>query len=289
MGISARRFTPVCDGLGDDRHSVFTGILLQVLRERADTVREDHAFTFRQLAAQVESRVANAGVNQIPDWGALGVGDGDFVFRPTVPVQTPREQLDDLKGRLRAENTRNVLFFENFEGNVDRWRETGDCDSCIFKDGVLRVDRFPSEIRIPNSVLYKDFSYEVKVASQTARTDWRVALRFGSSPEDDFYFFIVSRRYGALLSFYKLTKKTKADGLVDLIPATEIHGSKFKPSSELNCMRVVAEGPQLSLYFNDELLDTFVDSKTLTGRLSFVALTGEHLVFDDIKVTKSGK
>ena len=92
LGMSAGRYTPVADGLGEQRHSVFTSALLKVLRERADSPREDHVFTFRQAASQIESRVANAiQSRQIPDWGRLGPGDGDFLFRPTVKRMTPRE------------------------------------------------------------------------------------------------------------------------------------------------------------------------------------------------------
>ncbi|MCA9128932.1 MAG: CHAT domain-containing protein [Planctomycetales bacterium] len=95
-GISAGRFTPVADGLGQDRHSIFSSSLLQVLRERANSLRPDHTFTFRQLAAQVETRVANAlGSRQIPQWGQLAAGDGDFVFRPTVIRVTPRERAQE--------------------------------------------------------------------------------------------------------------------------------------------------------------------------------------------------
>jgi len=93
MGMSAGRFTPVADGKGADRHSVFTSALLETLLERANSPRRDHTFTFRQLAAQVETRVANAiGSRQIPDWGRLGTGDGDFIFRPTLYRETPREK-----------------------------------------------------------------------------------------------------------------------------------------------------------------------------------------------------
>ena len=92
-GMSAGRFTPVADGLGEERHSVFTSALLKVLRERANSLRADHAFTFRQLAAEVESRVASAlRSRQIPDWGRLGPGDGDFVFLEKVRRLTPREE-----------------------------------------------------------------------------------------------------------------------------------------------------------------------------------------------------
>ncbi|WP_165230149.1 caspase family protein [Aquisphaera insulae] len=92
-GMSAGRYTPVADGLGAERHSVFTTALLKVLRERADSDRSDHAFTFRQVAARVEGQVANAlNSRQIPDWGQLGPGDGDFVFRETAQRLTPGER-----------------------------------------------------------------------------------------------------------------------------------------------------------------------------------------------------
>jgi WD40 repeat protein/Tfp pilus assembly protein PilF len=91
-GMSAGRFTPVADGAGDAAHSIFTAKMLEVLAEQADSPRADHAFTFRQLASQVESRVAFAlRSRQIPDWGRLGPGDGDFVFHPAVLRPTPRE------------------------------------------------------------------------------------------------------------------------------------------------------------------------------------------------------
>jgi WD40 repeat protein len=92
LGISAGRLTVVADGLGENRHSVFTSSLLEVMKERANSPRPDHAFTFRALAQQVEQRVASAlGSRQIPDWGRLGDGDGDFIFRESQRRDTPRE------------------------------------------------------------------------------------------------------------------------------------------------------------------------------------------------------
>lgn len=86
LGMSAGRITPVADGTGKGRHSRFTAPLLAELRDRADSRRHaDYIFTFRQLAARIEARVANApGSQQIPDYGRLAPGDGDFLFRPTV-------------------------------------------------------------------------------------------------------------------------------------------------------------------------------------------------------------
>lgn len=89
-GMSAGRFTPVSDGSAQKQHSVFTAAILQELRDRADSPRPDRAFTFRQLATRVETRVFNAlGSRQIPNWGRLAEGDGDFIFRPTLWRPTP--------------------------------------------------------------------------------------------------------------------------------------------------------------------------------------------------------
>ena len=82
VGISAGRLQDVADGNAIDGHSPFTRALLRVLRERANSIRDDHAFTFRQLASQVEGQVAfEGGSIQVPDWGRLAAGNGDFVFK----------------------------------------------------------------------------------------------------------------------------------------------------------------------------------------------------------------
>ena len=90
FGMSAGRNTPVADGSEQFRHSPFTGALLQVMRERADSPEPDHAFNFRQLAAMVEKNV-KSGTGQVPNWGRLEQGEGDFVFRPEFRRKTPSE------------------------------------------------------------------------------------------------------------------------------------------------------------------------------------------------------
>jgi hypothetical protein len=84
VGLTASRLTPAIDGLGEGRHSVFTAALLDVLRRRAGSTRADRAFTFSQLAVEVESIVGNrVGARQVPDWGAIDESPGEFVFLPT--------------------------------------------------------------------------------------------------------------------------------------------------------------------------------------------------------------
>jgi WD40 repeat protein len=93
---------PVADGTGRDRHSFFTRELLQAMRERAalgrGSDREDHVFTFTELASVVRSRVATAVLRlnplleQIPMTGRVEAGQGDFVFRQSVDVDVPWEQ-----------------------------------------------------------------------------------------------------------------------------------------------------------------------------------------------------
>lgn len=94
VGMSAGRLRSVPDAWRPGApNSPFTTVFLKVLRERADSVRRDHAFTFRQAAARIEAEVANNyGSSQIPNWGLVDRGDGDFLFRPVVDTMTPTEQ-----------------------------------------------------------------------------------------------------------------------------------------------------------------------------------------------------
>lgn len=116
-GLSAGRAAPVADGAGEERHSVFTSALLQVMRERADSLRPDHVFTFSQLAVQVTERVGNAS-RQVPDWGFLTEDAGEFLFRPVKRRPTPREISAE---RARTSHQRLIrLYVEN------GWREYED-------------------------------------------------------------------------------------------------------------------------------------------------------------------
>jgi WD40 repeat protein len=91
--LTAGDYTPVAAGnTKGDRRSLFTSKLLEVMRERADTLRSDGAFTFNTLAALVQDRVANALESaQVPIWGRLGEGAGEVVFRPVRWRLTTRE------------------------------------------------------------------------------------------------------------------------------------------------------------------------------------------------------
>jgi WD40 repeat protein len=85
FGISAGRDTPVADGDGERRHSIFTAALLGEMHDRADSPRRDAIFTLRDLAPRVRNRVqTNPKSRQDPEWGRLRPGGQDFWFRPSV-------------------------------------------------------------------------------------------------------------------------------------------------------------------------------------------------------------
>jgi WD40 repeat protein len=91
---------PVADGTERDRHSLFTNALLQAMRERANSPRENHAFTFTELTAVVRPRVAaevlrrNTLSDQIPMAGRLEPGEGDFLFQQSRDVEVPWERAE---------------------------------------------------------------------------------------------------------------------------------------------------------------------------------------------------
>jgi len=93
--LFAGRDTPVADGLGESAHSIFTAALLRVLRQRADSTRENQSFSFRELAARVEAQVRNnPSASQVPGYRRLARGNGDLVFVPIGLVTTQQSMIE---------------------------------------------------------------------------------------------------------------------------------------------------------------------------------------------------
>lgn len=152
FGMSAGRSTPVVDGNEKDQHSVFTLALLQELRDRADSNRhQDYQFTFRQLAARIEARVANAPSSiQIPDWGRLGEGDGDFVFRPTY-----RRLPESVQRKIKAHNQLVRLH----ESNGFRLMDSGDLPGALlwFAEAIkLDADTASTDSELPHVIEWEE-------------------------------------------------------------------------------------------------------------------------------------
>jgi WD40 repeat protein len=104
VGLSAARASAFAfDGSNDADFSPFTKHLLDVLRERANSQQEDHTFNFDRLADEVRTRVSKESSGaQVPKWGFLGPGQGEFVFRESLPRPTPLEQERMQKMQLRS-------------------------------------------------------------------------------------------------------------------------------------------------------------------------------------------
>jgi WD40 repeat protein/uncharacterized caspase-like protein/tetratricopeptide (TPR) repeat protein len=105
---------PVTDGSGRDHHSLFTKALLEAMRDRANSPRAEHVFTFSELASMVRQLVAAAVlrrdtlVAQIPMAGRIDPGEGDFLFHQTVNREAPWERAARDERRAVAENLANL-------------------------------------------------------------------------------------------------------------------------------------------------------------------------------------
>lgn len=103
--LAAGDFQGVNSQFGQRSHSIFMSALLQQLRDRCDSRREDQAFGIRRLAANVQAAVeANAAAKgQRVESGALGSFSGEFIFRPSRTVITPAriQQLTEYAASLR--------------------------------------------------------------------------------------------------------------------------------------------------------------------------------------------
>ena len=112
VGLTAGKYQVPDEGQAG-AHSPFTAALLKHLRERTDSLQDNHEFTFEKLASLVEEEVtAELCGKVIPQWGLVDGGQGGkFVFVPSQPdVKTPSEQRhrDTIKRLLdEADDLRN--------------------------------------------------------------------------------------------------------------------------------------------------------------------------------------
>ena len=94
QGMSAAQSTQKAwEARDGSSHSIFTGVLIEVLKERADSRETQfHTFTFSSLGAQVRDRVVSKlGPSQTPKVGYLALGEGDILFRESIRRLTPSE------------------------------------------------------------------------------------------------------------------------------------------------------------------------------------------------------
>jgi WD40 repeat protein len=140
---------PVADGEGKDRHSFFTRELLRAIRERADSAREGHVFTFTELAAQVRPRVAaellkrEAFADQIPMAGRVEPGEGDFLFRQSIDVEVPWERAESRRIASLSDAGRNFNLDQSLILAVEALKvantveaRTSLCNSLLYRSEI---------------------------------------------------------------------------------------------------------------------------------------------------------
>ena len=186
LGMSAGRETPVVGGTEDEQLSVFTAALITVLLQRASSERSDYAFTFRQMAAQVEAMVGHAATSdQIPAWGRLAPGDGDFVFRPTIVRTTPPEQAKRMEEMLkdwmeRQARQRNEI--EKITAKSERLQQTmGALRSLEQQIAVVRELDAPIPIELDTALQEKrstiaDLAESLSVSLRSFQTEFKDAV-----------------------------------------------------------------------------------------------------------------
>jgi WD40 repeat protein/tetratricopeptide (TPR) repeat protein len=135
-GVTAGKNTVVAAGGGKDL-SLFPSKLIEVLDEQGDSLRpSDHVFSFAKLVGLVREKVASAtDSSQIPDFGPLGPGRGDFLFCPTVWRETP----GDVRKRNQADARERLIRLYVTGGNqqLDGRDPTG---SLPYFAEALRID-----------------------------------------------------------------------------------------------------------------------------------------------------
>lgn len=129
--------------------------------------------------------------------------------------------------------------------------------------------------------VYSDFSLEVDARFVDGPSVWSYGLIFRQEAGDNFYVFYVSSGGN-----YVLFKHMEDDRWVRLYGWNG--SSHIETGYGINHLKVICQGPEISLYVNDHRLSTVTDSSLNSGALGVIAGTHEkprvHIAFDNLKV-----
>lgn len=190
-------------------------------------------------------------------------------FEPTVtPTITPDPTavFEDVQNRLAVAQKWPVVFSDNFDSNVNQWplREASFVPArAAIQGGVYRWTAHPDS----SSFLWEPPGQRIKSADVYVSLDARRL----AGPTDEGYglVFRESSRHNSFYAFrindagrYQFMVLVPGSLVWDLIEWTP--ASAIRPG-EWNKLAVLAEGPQISLFINDQYIRTVVDEDLSSG------------------------
>jgi hypothetical protein len=180
-----------------------------------------------------------------------------------------------------------TLFEDNFSNLTSGWERIQDSDgSTDYADGKYKivVNTSDTDVWANPGKNYDNVVVQVTAAkvSGTDDNDYGVICRYLNA--DNFYFFVISSD-----GYYGIGKVK--DGSHLLVNREEMHPSEaIRNGDGTNLIQAVCDGSTLSLYVNNQLLDTQTDEEFKTGDVGLIAGTfgvaGVEVAFDDFRVKK---
>jgi hypothetical protein len=178
-----------------------------------------------------------------------------------------------------------TLFEDDFSNLTSGWDRIQDTDgSTDYVDGKYKII-----INIPNTDVWanprKKFSnvvIRVIAAKLSGSNDNHYGVICRYLDANNFYFFVISSD-----GYYGIGKVK--DGKHQLVNREEMLPSEaIRQGEGNNTLQAVCNGSTLSLYVNNELLDTQTDAEFTTGDVGLIAGTfgeaGVEVIFDDFRV-----
>ena len=180
-----------------------------------------------------------------------------------------------------------VVFAEDFESPDPGWDLSGDeTAERFFDEGRLhmRVNAAMTMIWSTNSELQSldDFDLEVDASQMGGPDGNEYGIMFRFQDAENYYLFAISGN-----GYFDLFCLIEGQAY-NVVNWTEV--PSVKQGLSTNHLRLVADGPQISMYVNGELLAIVPDNTFRRGDIALVAGTFEEgdveIAFDNLKVTE---
>jgi hypothetical protein len=178
------------------------------------------------------------------------------------------------------------LFADDFSDPESGWSETSDDESAQgYRDGAYFINVFTPDLAVWSTPGYTfdDFTLQVEAQQTTGDEANEYGLLFRYIDNANFYSFDVTGK--GTFALFKLENKEWST-LVNWQTSTYLN-----PLGELNRLKVVCQGNQITLYANDYELISVTDGSFARGDVGLFAGTFDEpeveAVFDNLVVTEN--
>lgn len=219
------------------------------------------------------------------------VARGSIGFAASTAKGTPslKVAFDNLKVTNLSGESPEVLFQDDFASEASGWGVWRQVGEAKYENGayVMRVPKEKDMIAYYSQINVADFMAEVDSQLVEGYDRAQSGMVFRHEDAANYYYVVVTGQ-----GYYKIAKLI-GNVWLDIPGGEWARSSYINTGSATNRLKVIAQGPQITLYVNDRYLATVTDSSLRNGSLGPIATSPSdggpvQVSFDNLRLYAPG-